>query len=360
MRPRRDAAARQHPRAHSARATRRSTCRRASADGSAIWSATASRCASCSRSSSARPTARSPCCSRARPAPARSCAPSAIHEPAPRRRRAAGRARLRRAARGAGRERAVRPRPRRVHGRDPGPPRRLRSCGPAAAPCSSTRSTRCRRPPAAAAARARVRAWCARSAATRSRDVDVRVIAACPADLDRRGRARASFGRTSTIDLSVLRVVLPPLRARREDLVAEIRELLTRRGFFERPASGQPGQRPAGQARAADGVPVAGQRPRAAQRARSRARAVAQRPQLRPAAHRHARATRPAIATSLAVRTELPYAEAKLLLLDGFEARYLRRAAGPQRRQHLGRRPARPAIDRKHLRTLLRKHELIG
>ncbi|KIG14945.1 Sigma-54 dependent transcriptional regulator, Fis family protein [Enhygromyxa salina] len=60
----------------------------------------------------------------------------------------------------------------------------------------------------------------------------------------------------------------------------------------------------------------------------------------------------------LLVRTLLPYAEAKQLLLDGFERRYLRdllvrndgniSAAGREAQ-----------LDRKHLRSLLRKHGLI-
>jgi DNA-binding NtrC family response regulator len=62
---------------------------------------------------------------------------------------------------------------------------------------------------------------------------------------------------------------------------------------------------------------------------------------------------------ALPIRTDLSYAEAKALLLSTFEARYLRdlhaRCQG-----NLSRISRESGIDRKHLRTLLRRQGLVG
>jgi PPM family protein phosphatase len=62
------------------------------------------------------------------------------------------------------------------------------------------------------------------------REIDVRVVAAAQQELSL-AVARGEFRPDLYYRLSVLRVVLPPLRARREDLAPTIRELLARRGF---------------------------------------------------------------------------------------------------------------------------------
>jgi DNA-binding NtrC family response regulator len=187
-------------------------------------------------------------------------------------------------------------------------------------------------------------------------EVDVRVIAACQRDLTT-AVARGEFRPDLYYRLSVLRVLLPPLRARREDLAPTIRELLTRRGFGHNPDSSD--QRTI----SGDNLErlIAYSWPGNVRELRNVLdRALA----LSPEARRfdQLRISLPGDATreddELLVRTQLPYAQAKQLLLDGFEARYLREllirndgnisAAGREAQ-----------LDRKHLRTLLRKHGLI-
>jgi DNA-binding NtrC family response regulator len=185
-------------------------------------------------------------------------------------------------------------------------------------------------------------------------EVDVRVIAACQRDLTT-AVASGEFRPDLYYRLSVLRVLLPPLRARREDLAPTIRELLTRRGFFERQAN---------QTITGDNLErlIAYPWPGNVRELRNVLdRALALSPEAR--SFDQLRISLPGETTrgeldELVVRTELPYAEAKQLLLDGFEARYLREllvrndgnisAAGREAQ-----------LDRKHLRTLLRKHGLI-
>ena len=114
----------------------------------------------------------------------------ALHQRSRRARRPVRRDQLRRDARGAARERAVRPRQGRVHRRAQAA-RRASSCRPTAARCSSTRSARCRwrcRPSS-----------CARCRSGRVRPVggddevpfDVRIVAATNRDLETDGRGAA-------------------------------------------------------------------------------------------------------------------------------------------------------------------------
>jgi DNA-binding NtrC family response regulator len=60
----------------------------------------------------------------------------------------------------------------------------------------------------------------------------------------------------------------------------------------------------------------------------------------------------------LAVRSELPFAEAKQLILDAFERRYLADVLG-RANGNLSAASRLSGVDRKHLRTLARKHALI-
>ena len=189
-------------------------------------------------------------------------------------------------------------------------------------------------------------------------EVDVRVVAACQRDLSL-AVAGGQFRPDLYYRLSVLRVGLPPLRSRREDLPMTIRELLTRRGFY-------------GGAGSERDVVIAGSNlerligyawPGNVRELRNVLdRALALSPGARSFADLRLSLPGDPQGRSddgeLAVRTDLPYAEAKQELLDRFEARYLgelmQRCDG---NISAGAREA--GLDRKHLRTLLRKHGLV-
>ncbi|HLT35701.1 MAG TPA: sigma 54-interacting transcriptional regulator [Enhygromyxa sp.] len=180
-------------------------------------------------------------------------------------------------------------------------------------------------------------------------EVDVRVIAACQRDLSL-AVARGEFRPDLYYRLSVLRVVLPPLRARREDLVATIRELLARRGFAADAITGPNFERLLA-------YPWPGN-VRELRNVLDRALALS------PGARSFAelRVSLPGEGASddgLAIRTDLPYAEAKQRLLDAFEARYLAELLA-RNDGNVSAAAREAGIDRKHLRTLLKKHSLIG
>jgi transcriptional regulator with GAF, ATPase, and Fis domain len=187
-------------------------------------------------------------------------------------------------------------------------------------------------------------------------EVDVRVVAACQRDLAT-AVARGEFRPDLFYRLSVLRVVLPPLRARREDLAPTIRELLVRRGWIE------PGSEPVSQ------LVLAGQNferlitytwPGNVRELRNVLdRALALSPKARSFAE--LRISLPGDTTSerdeLDYRGDLPYAEAKQHLLDASEARYLRDLI-TRNDGNISAAAREGELDRKHLRTLLRKHGL--
>ncbi|MFO7562481.1 MAG: sigma 54-interacting transcriptional regulator [Enhygromyxa sp.] len=179
--------------------------------------------------------------------------------------------------------------------------------------------------------------------------VDVRVIAACQQDLSL-AVARGEFRPDLYYRLSVLRVILPPLRARREDLVATIRELLARRGFAADAITGPNFERLLA-------YPWPGN-VRELRNVLDRALALS------PGASSFAelRVSLPGEAQSeegLTVRTDLPYAEAKQRLLDVFEASYLAELLG-RNDGNVSATAREAGVDRKHLRALLKKHSLIG
>ena len=180
------------------------------------------------------------------------------------------------------------------------------------------------------------------------RAIDVRVIAASRDDLDAEvaaGRFRADL----MYRLAVVRVELPPLRTRREDIPLLVRDLLRRRGFADESPTGANLDRLLAHGWAGN--------VRELRNVIDRALALA------PGAQRFADlAIRidggPIAGEGLAVRSDLPYAEAKAAVLHELERRYLAdvlaREAG-----NLSAASRSSGIDRKHLRTLARKHGLV-
>ena len=182
------------------------------------------------------------------------------------------------------------------------------------------------------------------------RAVDVRVIAASRDDID----AEVAAGRFRSdllYRLAVVRVALPPLRVRREDLPVLVRELLRRRGLADEPPAGPNLDRLIAHAWPGN--------VRELRNAIDRAIALA------PGARRFADlairidpAQRDPAGDGIAVRSDLPYAEAKALVLHELERRYLAdvlaRTAG-----NLSAAARASGIDRKHLRSLARKHGLV-
>src|SRR5690606_17776097 len=153
--------------------------------------------------------------------------------------------------------------------------------------------------------------------------------------------------------LSVLRVALPPLRARREDLGPTIRELLTRRGLFG----------PDGASETA-GAEIAGPNlerliayawPGNVRELRNVLdRALALSPKARSFAE--LRISLPGDAAAergeLDIRGDLPFAEAKQRVLDAFELRYLRDLI-TRNDGNISAAAREAQLDRKHLRNLL-------
>jgi len=187
----------------------------------------------------------------------------------------------------------------------------------------------------------------------RERAVDVRVIAASRDDLDvevAAGRFRPDL----LYRLAVVRVGLPPLRTRREDLAILVRELLRRRGFADEPPHGPNLDR-----LVAHGWPG---NVRELRNVIDRAIALA------PGGRRFSdlviridpSPTAGATAgDGLAVRSDLPYAEAKELVVHELERRYLADVLA-RTANNLSAASRESGIDRKHLRALARKHGLIG
>jgi DNA-binding NtrC family response regulator len=180
------------------------------------------------------------------------------------------------------------------------------------------------------------------------RAIDVRVIAASRDDLDGEvaaGRFRADL----MYRLAVVRVAIPPLRTRREDIPLLVRELLRRRGFADETPSG------AGLDRLlAHGWPG---NVRELRNVLDRALALA------PGAQHFADLPiridgGPLAGEGLAVRTDLPYAEAKAVMLHELERRYLADVLAREG-GNLSAASRTSGIDRKHLRTLARKHGLV-
>jgi len=152
--------------------------------------------------------------------------------------------------------------------------------------------------------------------------------------------------------LAVVRVGLPPLRTRREDLAILVRELVRRRGLTDEVPRGANLDRL-----------IAHSWPGNVRELRNVIdRAIA----LAPGAQRFADLViridpgqhGAAAGDGLAVRSDLPYAEAKALVLHELERRYLADVLA-RTGDNLSAASRASGIDRKHLRTLARKHGLI-
>jgi DNA-binding NtrC family response regulator len=184
----------------------------------------------------------------------------------------------------------------------------------------------------------------------REREVDVRVVGATRSFLPAKV-AEGDFRPDLYYRLSVVHVTLPPLRQRREDIVPIVEELLRLRGFEHAPDPRSENlQRLAahdwpGNVRELRNVVD---------------RAVALSPGVESFDGLRISVTAPGTAEeALAVRSDLTFAEAKQLVLQAFEERYLRdvleRCAG-----NISATSREAGIDRKHLKTLLRRYGLIS
>ncbi len=181
------------------------------------------------------------------------------------------------------------------------------------------------------------------------RAIDVRIVAASRDDLAAEvaaGRFRADL----MYRLAVVRVALPPLRSRREDIPILVRELLRRRGFADEAPAGANLDR-----LLAHGWPG---NVRELRNILERALALA------PGAQRFSDLTirvdaAPLAGEGLAVRSDLPYADAKATVLHELERRYLADVLARED-GNLSAASRTSGIDRKHLRTLARKHGLIA
>jgi len=182
------------------------------------------------------------------------------------------------------------------------------------------------------------------------RAVDVRVIAASRDDVDAEVAA-GRFRPDLLYRLAVVRVGLPPLRTRREDLTILVRELLRRRGFADDVPAGPNLDR-----LIAHGWPG---NVRELRNVIDRAIALAPGAQAFGDLVIRVDPAQPAAGDGLAVRSDLPYAEAKALVLHELERRYLgdvlARTGG-----NLSAASRASGIDRKHLRSLARRHGLVG
>lgn len=183
--------------------------------------------------------------------------------------------------------------------------------------------------------------------ADQEKRVDVRVLAASPIDLATRV-AEGGFRPDLFYRLSVVRVILPPLRARREDLPVLVAEMMRRRGLSAGRVVGPNLDRLSahtwpGNLRELRNVLD---------------RAIALSPGARSFTDLRVQITPQAADEALTVRTDLPFAEAKAAVLQTFELRYLRdvmqRCEG-----NISATARESGLDRKHLRTLLRKYGLI-
>ncbi|HEX8704645.1 MAG TPA: sigma 54-interacting transcriptional regulator [Myxococcaceae bacterium] len=177
--------------------------------------------------------------------------------------------------------------------------------------------------------------------------VDVRVVAASREDLSL-AVAEGTFRPDLYYRLAVVALALPALRQRREDLPLLIAEILRRRGFEPGPVRGPALELLSGHAWPGNVRELRN----VLERALALAPAARSFEELRPSLHPQGSGPQ------LTLRTDLPFAEAKQTVIDHFERHYLRdvltRAGG-----NLSEAARQAGVDRKHFRSLARRHGLI-
>jgi DNA-binding NtrC family response regulator len=184
--------------------------------------------------------------------------------------------------------------------------------------------------------------------ADRELPLDVRLVVASQASLPARV-AEGTFRADLFYRIAVLHLRLPPLRERREDIATIVAELLRRRGLRPGPIEG-----PGLQRLEAHDWPG---------NVRELRNAIDRAVALSPGAERFEQLRirlEPASAgpEPLTVRTDLPFAEAKAAVLEELERRYLGELWS-QSDGNLSAAARQAGLDRKHLRTLLRRHGLL-
>jgi DNA-binding NtrC family response regulator len=181
--------------------------------------------------------------------------------------------------------------------------------------------------------------------ADQDKRVDVRVLGASPIDLTTRV-AEGNFRADLFYRLSVVRVVLPPLRARREDIPALVTEMMRRRGLASGRVAGPNLDRL-----------MAHHWPGNLRELRNVIdRATVLSPGATSFAELRLHISPQSADEALAIRTDLPFSEAKAAVLQNFELRYLlARCEG-----NISAAARESGLDRGHLRTLLRKYGLVA
>ena len=180
-------------------------------------------------------------------------------------------------------------------------------------------------------------------------EIDIRVVGASQRDL-RELVAEGTFRPDLYYRLSVVRVVIPPVRVRREDIEPMTRALLRARGMSDPgPIEGPNLERLIVHDWPGNVRELRNAIDRAVALSPGATRFVDLRLSVEPETASH---------EALVVRTDLPFAEAKQNIVDEFERRYLRdlyeRCDG-----NISAAARIAGVDRKHLRTLLVRHRLL-
>jgi DNA-binding NtrC family response regulator len=179
-----------------------------------------------------------------------------------------------------------------------------------------------------------------------SRAIDVRILGASRHDLDLEV-ADGSFRADLFYRLSVLRVKMPPLRSRREDIPSIVKAMCDSRGFVPGPIAGPNLDRLTTQAWPGN--------------VRELRNVIDRALALSPGANDFSELRIPggteAENEGLSVRSDLPYSEAKDALLHAFERSYLADAFA-RNESNIAQTARAIGLDRKHLATLLKKHGL--
>jgi DNA-binding NtrC family response regulator len=179
------------------------------------------------------------------------------------------------------------------------------------------------------------------------RPVDVRVVAATRDDLDALV-ATGAFRPDLSYRISVLKIVIPPLRARREDIRILVETMMKRSGLEAGEIRGEN----------LDRLLVHDWPGNVRELRNAVERATALSPRAASFAELSLSLTPMAGSDPLSIRTDLPFTEAKQEIVSAFELRYLRdlftRCDG-----NVAATAREAQMDRKHLRSLLEKHGLL-